>query len=214
MSDAALRVNLIRLAHANPELRGAILPLVTAGCEKLPEGGMRDNCEKKKEEGKSKEAAGHEKYEEYIRDYKALQKKYPRAVPKAPLAKEEWEKLMGKSDEGEPKEASSRVATTAVIRKPVTITVRVAQVKAMPPTGFNEGYTEVRGMMTLDFGGEQPDAIRFTAVIEDLGGGWGVRDFQTQRAVSGGGAEILLGVLRSAFQEALEAKGDMLLGTA
>jgi len=26
-----------------------------AGCEKLPEGGMRDNCEKKKEEGKKKE---------------------------------------------------------------------------------------------------------------------------------------------------------------
>jgi len=29
----------------------------TAGCEKLPEGGMRENCEKKVEEGKEKEAS-------------------------------------------------------------------------------------------------------------------------------------------------------------
>jgi hypothetical protein len=37
----------------------------TSGCEKLPEGGMRDNCEKKVEEGKKKESktivAGHHK---------------------------------------------------------------------------------------------------------------------------------------------------------
>lgn len=34
----------------NPELRPHIRSLL-AGCEKLPEGGMRDNCEKKKNEG-------------------------------------------------------------------------------------------------------------------------------------------------------------------
>ena len=55
MNDKALRSKLIRLAHANPELRAEILPLLAsrkqAGCEKLPEGGMRDNCEAKKEEG-------------------------------------------------------------------------------------------------------------------------------------------------------------------
>ena len=49
--DKALRAGLIRLAHAHPEFRKDLLPLITAGCEKLPEGGMRDNCEKKKEEG-------------------------------------------------------------------------------------------------------------------------------------------------------------------
>lgn len=43
MSDAALRAKLIRLAHTNPELREAILPLVsgmgrTAAWENLPEG--------------------------------------------------------------------------------------------------------------------------------------------------------------------------------
>lgn len=59
MSDKKLRNKLIRLAHANPELRADLLPLLKeAGCEKLPEGPMRDNCEKKKEEGKSKEAGG------------------------------------------------------------------------------------------------------------------------------------------------------------
>lgn len=184
----------------------------SAGCEKLPEGGMRDNCEKKQEEGKSKEAAT-QSYDEYVRDYEKLRKKYPRAVPNEPLSKAQWEKLMGK-DEGEKKEASSeRVATTAIIRKSVTITVRVASVKSLPPTTFDVGFTEVRGLMTLDFGSDQPDAIRFTAVVEDKGGGWDVRDFQTQRAVSGSGAEILLGVLKSAFEEALEARGDALLGT-
>jgi hypothetical protein len=53
-----LRTRLIRLAHDNPELRGRLLPLLKdAGCEKLPEGGMRDNCEKKKEEGEKKEGS-------------------------------------------------------------------------------------------------------------------------------------------------------------
>lgn len=55
--SSTLRSKVIRLAHANPELRPHLLPLLKeAGCEKLPEGGMRDNCEKKKEEGK--EASG------------------------------------------------------------------------------------------------------------------------------------------------------------
>jgi hypothetical protein len=44
------------LAHEHPEFRKDILPLLKeAGCEKLPEGGMRDNCEAKKEEGKGKD---------------------------------------------------------------------------------------------------------------------------------------------------------------
>ena len=54
MSDKALRKALIKLAHANPDIREHILPLVSdkvAGCEKLPEGPMRDNCEKSKDDG-------------------------------------------------------------------------------------------------------------------------------------------------------------------
>lgn len=48
-----LRSKVIRLAHQNPALRADLLPLLKeAGCEKLPEGGMRDNCEAKVEEGK------------------------------------------------------------------------------------------------------------------------------------------------------------------
>jgi hypothetical protein len=42
--------DLIKLGTTNPELRPHIRQLL-AGCEKLPEGGMRDNCEKKVEEG-------------------------------------------------------------------------------------------------------------------------------------------------------------------
>lgn len=59
MHDKQLRAQLIRLAHSKPELRAEILPLLAsssrqAGCEKLPEGGMRDNCEEKRDEGKDK----------------------------------------------------------------------------------------------------------------------------------------------------------------
>jgi hypothetical protein len=56
-SEDVLRQRLIRLAHQHPEFRKDLLPILTAGCEKLPEGGMRDNCEKKKEEGEGKEAS-------------------------------------------------------------------------------------------------------------------------------------------------------------
>jgi hypothetical protein len=51
-AEKVLRGKLIRLAHANPALRPHLLPLIkSAGCEKLPEGPMRDNCENKKDEG-------------------------------------------------------------------------------------------------------------------------------------------------------------------
>ena len=39
-----------------------------SGCEKLPEGGMRDNCEKKVEEGKDKEAGCEKLPEGGMRD--------------------------------------------------------------------------------------------------------------------------------------------------
>ena len=56
----SLRASLIRLASEHPEFRKDLLPLLasekSAGCEKLPEGGMRENCEKKKEEGAKKTA--------------------------------------------------------------------------------------------------------------------------------------------------------------
>ena len=47
-----LRDRVIKLAYARPELRDDLLPLLKeAGCEKLPEGPMRDNCEKSKKDG-------------------------------------------------------------------------------------------------------------------------------------------------------------------
>ena len=56
---ASLRAATIRLAAEKPELRAHLLPLLAsekeAGCEKLPEGPMRDNCMKKKEESKGKD---------------------------------------------------------------------------------------------------------------------------------------------------------------
>jgi hypothetical protein len=71
MSDKILRKELIKLAHANKDLRPHLMPIIeasvpkAAGCEKLPEGPMRDNCEKSKEDGEvGKKEAGCEKLPE------------------------------------------------------------------------------------------------------------------------------------------------------
>lgn len=167
MSDALLRARLIRLASEHPEFRKDLLPLIkSAGCEKLPEGGMRDNCEKKKEEG-------------------------------------------AKSDEGEKKEAASKKqAGMAILRKMTLIQVRVVQHR-VTPTGLLVG-----GMMLIDFGSGTSDPIRFTAMVSQVGGMYQVLSVSPVRAVTGGGADVILGVLRSALQEAFNQRGDQLLGSA
>lgn len=167
-----LRSRLIRLAHSKPELRGQILPLLKeAGCEKLPEGGMRDNCEKKKEEGK---------------------------------------------------ESASKKASSVTVRKTIGMRVRILSQKPgggdmSHPSPETQNLVVVTGQISLDFGGDiAPDAIRFRAVISHGGGfpwapGLVVETFQTLKTVSGGGADILLGVLKSALQEALNQRGESLL---
>lgn len=74
---------------------------------------------------------------------------------------------------------------------------------------------QVVGQISLDFGGAlAPEAIRFRADIRynTQGGKYlVVQDFTTLKSVSGGGADILLGVLKSALQEALDLKGESLL---
>ncbi len=208
MSDKQLRAGLIRLAHAHPEFRKDLLPLITAcgpeapmqgkfeegkpadptknmspedaaewkkqtelnkdkfkaaGCEKLPEGGMRDNCEKKKEEG------------------------------------------------GSDKEASKKSAARMAVRRNTTIIVNVLSVK--PDESGMGKY--ISGQMSLDFGGSSEGLVpvRFAAFVEADGmGSWVVKSFTTQKSVSGGGAEALLNVLKSALQEALSLKGEALFG--
>lgn len=225
MSDNVLRAGLIRLAHAHPEFRKDLLPLITAGCEK-------------KEEG-SKEAADRGtggyvlrvekgKYRGSYR-FPTPQEAVSAAGDHASFSDKDETKGLALLQEGKPwsvdssagsftisppkgnsKEAASRIATMAVIRRPVTITVRVLGVKSIPE---KVGYTAVSGQMTLDFGGSiEPDAVRFAADIEDMGGGMEVRTFVPLRAVSGGGADVLIGVLKSALQEALDVRGDALLG--
>ncbi len=69
----SFKQDLIRLGTTNPNLRPHIRQLL-AGCEKLPEGGMRDNCEKKKNEGGDKEAG--EKTAKLMSRQEAILKKY------------------------------------------------------------------------------------------------------------------------------------------
>jgi len=65
---ASERSAMIRLAAAlpvgSPERRA-----ILAGCEKLPEGPMRDNCEKKKEEGASDKKAGKGKLPDALKKH-------------------------------------------------------------------------------------------------------------------------------------------------
>ena len=155
---AAVRSQLIRLAHARPDLRASILDVLkAAGCEKLPEGGMRDNCEKKKSEGD--------------------------------------------------KEASAQKSAGRVhVRKMVDISVRILGHK---PTDF-AGRTQIRGQMSLDFGGNtEPDAVVFTAIVGSEPN-FIVDSFTPLKSVSGAGATILINMLRSALEEALLQKGTLL----
>ena len=48
---------------------------IMSGCEKLPEGPMRDNCEKKKEEGKDKKEASRRKTAKPEIDFQDIAKK-------------------------------------------------------------------------------------------------------------------------------------------
>lgn len=105
----------------------------------------------------------------------------------------------------------SKTAGMTVVRHITTIAVRTLLVK--PKLDGSEKY--VMGQMSLDFGeAEKPDAVRFAAMVKPIADRWVVQSFTTQKAVSGSGADIILGVLRSAFQEALNLKGESLLGTS
>lgn len=162
--DRQLRSALIRLAHAHPEFRQDILPLVTAG--EVPEA-FKEQWDKKKDED-SKDS----------KDDKA-------------------------------KEASDRTAGMAIIRRACMIQVRITQHKAV-----GSGL-KVVGVMNLAFGATDiPTPIRFIASIAMMGDSYAVVDFAPVKPVTGSGSEALVGVLRSALQEAFAMKGASLLGSA
>lgn len=68
--DQALRSAAIRLASstADPLLKKALLRELTAGCEKLPEGPMRDNCESGGPNGKGKKKDDGDKKDDGKKD--------------------------------------------------------------------------------------------------------------------------------------------------
>ena len=177
MSDTLLRTRLIRLASEHPEFRKDLLPLIkSAGCEKLPEGGMRDNCEKKKEEGAKSDS--------------------------------DKPKNEGKPWEKDKKEASKKQAGMAIVRKIAMIQVRLTQHRVM------DGGLLVAGIMQVDFGSGTGEPIRFTAQVGQVGEAYMVRSVSPLRPVSGGGADVLIGLLQGALQEAFTQRGASLLGSA
>ena len=108
-----------------------------------------------------------------------------------------------------------------MIRKTIGMRVRILSQKPgggdmSHPSPETQNLVVVTGAISLDFGGDiAPDAIRFRAVIGHGGGfpwapGLVVESFSTMKTVSGSGADILLGVLKSALQEALNQRESLL----
>lgn len=123
----------------------------------------------------------------------------------------EWKKQTELNKDKFKGAAKSKMAGMAIVRRTTSIAVRVITAKSDGGQG-----KLITGQMSLDFGGNvQPDAVRFAAqVVPDEMGTWTVKSFTTQKTVSGGGAEILLGVLKAALQEAVTMKGESLFGAA
>lgn len=237
---ATLRANLIRLAHSNPEFRKDLLPLIQA-CDhaegpmmgKYEEGKPADPTENMSEEDKKnwelntlkhkdKFKAAEDESEDDGDDVAkeaALRSSLIRLAHSNPALRKDILPLLAKraEDEKEPeekseKEASAKTAATATIRKNIAIIVRIRSQKAMPVKEGLAPFIQVTGQMSIDFGGDvQPDAVVFTSTISDTPKGFIVHSFDMVKTVSGGGAEILLGVLKSAFHEALTLKGRQLL---
>lgn len=99
-------------------------------------------------------------------------------------------------------------ASAAVVRKTITMIVRV---RHAGPSRYNPGMLDVSGAIDLDFGGDAPaDTVLFTCVVEPAT--YHVMSIMPTRSVSGGGAEMLIGILKAAVQEAFDQKGAQLIG--
>ena len=237
---AALRANLIRLAHSNEALRPHLLPIITAcSCEteapmmgKYEEGKPADPTENMSEEDKKNWTLNTLQHKD---QFKA-------AAKVTPLGKAEKGDTVEVSYKGETVQGKvvrvkkdgvvtvdvsgnhsdedvgwidvkiPKTASTAVVRKNIAITVRIRNQKQMPLKDGLAPFIQVTGQMSIDFGGDvQPDAVVFTSTISDTPKGFVIHSFDMVKSVSGGGAEILLGVLKDAFQEALNMRGRQLL---
>ena len=111
-------------------------------------------------------------------------------------------------DKAEGKEASRKQAGMAVVRKVVPIMVRIIQHRDL------NGVMAVGGIMQIDFGSTPTEPIRFTAQVARMGDAFVVRSAAPIRPVSGGGADVLVGLLKAALQEAFTQRGAALLGSA
>lgn len=183
-SDKVLRERLIRLAHSNPEFRADLLPLIKSACGS--EGPMLARFE----EGVPADPTENMSEED---------------------AKTWWAEHAKNKDNF--KGATNKTAAMAVVRRTIAIAVRILSSKPdITPRGVPSGLM-VAGQMSIDFGGEiQPDAVRFTAGLAPGGKSYQVVWFTPTKTVSGAGADLILGVLEAALQEALDVKGATLLG--
>jgi len=93
-----------------------------------------------------------------------------------------------------------RQAGTVLLRRMVQVRVRTL---SRQETEEGEAYT---GIMSITF--EDAEILPFK--FEALASGTQVLDFQPRKAVSGSGAEGLLGFYRAVFEEALQTGGDRL----
>lgn len=227
-STNTLHSQLIRLAHAHPEFRKDLLPLIQA-CDhtegpmmgKYEEGVPADPTENMSPEDKKewelntlknkdkfKQAEDEESDEDGEKKEAALRSQIIRLAHAHPEFRKDLLPLFKQAGVTKGKIA----AATAIITKTIKLTVRItSNLEVMSDIGVAPQMA-VEGQISIDFGGDiHPDAVRFNATIESTPKGYVIHAFDPKKTVSGGGAEMLVNVLRAAFQEALDTKGAQLL---
>lgn len=215
----SLRSRLIRLAHTHPEHRAALLPLAKLASEAEPEGATMGKYEEGKPADPTENMSEEDKKEWELNTLKHKDKFKSAAQDDAQL-RSRLIKLAHAHPEFRGdllplirQAGTSKVGGRVVIRMPMSITLMVTQFERIAPSSPDG---EMTGRISLNFGGADLDAVRFTATIHSWsdahGSGYEVLSFTPLRSVSGAGADILTDVFKAALQEALDTKGEQLLG--
>jgi len=106
----------------------------------------------------------------------------------------------------EEKTSKKKASGTAIVRRLAQIIVRIMSTKDLGSDAH-----EITGKMTVKFGETEILPLLFTAEVSNTEGTWQVAEMTPRRAVSGAGAEILLGFYEAALVEVLQTRGEQLI---
>ena len=122
-----------------------------------------------------------------------------------PLLKNAGEEEV-EEDVVEEKTSKKKASGTAIVRRLAQIIVRIMSTKDLGSDAH-----EITGKMTVKFGETEILPLLFTAEVSNTEGTWQVAEMTPRRAVSGAGAEILLGFYEAALVGVLQTRGEQLI---